>query len=192
MSKNCKVCGEANANPLASACSIPCAIEYNRAKKVKKYLTATKTTAGKRKANKTDKSHQKKLTQKAFNKLRVAQELRWFADRGLEPECISCGRKNMDWCCGHFKTTGSSPELRFDEKNTFLQCNRYCNMGLSGNIYGTKTTRGYHKGLLERFGAEAGQSIIDYLESPHEPKKWEISELEQMRSSFNFERRKII
>lgn len=138
-----------------------------------------------RELNRKDVQWQLKQTQPAFNKMRVLEELAWFEERGLEPECISCGKKNMDWCCGHFKTRGAQSNLRFDRKNTFLQCNRYCNMGLSANIEGTKTTRGYKKGLLERFGEEEGQEIIDYCETHTEPHKWTCEELEEMRAEFN-------
>ena len=36
-------------------------------------------------------------TQPIFNKMRRLEEFLWFKTRGLEPECISCGKKNMDW-----------------------------------------------------------------------------------------------
>lgn len=131
-----------------------------------------------------DTKEQHALTQPVFNKLRVLQEFKWFSDKGLEPECISCGKKNMDWCCGHLKTRGSQGGLRYDVLNTFLQCNRYCNMGLSGNISGNATTRGYITGLHERFGEEA-KEIIDYCETNTKIKKWTGQELSEMRTSFN-------
>ncbi|QZI87780.1 putative NinG protein [Vibrio phage 66E30.1] len=127
------------------------------------------------------------LTQKSFNKMRVLEEKLWFQERGLEPECISCGRTigGDQWCCGHFKTRGAQSGLRYDRKNTFLQHNHRCNMNLSGDISGTKTTRGYKQGLIDRFGEDEGQSIIDYCETHYDPVKWTWDELEKMRSSFN-------
>ena len=106
--------------------------------------------------------------------MRVLQEFKWFADRGLEPTCISCGKKlgGDQWCNGHYKTRGSTPELALDPKNSYLQHNVLCNMHLSGDIEGTKATRGYKKGLIERFGEAEGQAIIDYCESPHKAKKY--------------------
>lgn len=138
----------------------------------------------KKEFNTNDIPKQLKLTQKSFNKLRVLQELEWFNSRGIEPYCISCGKTHMDWCCGHYKTVGSQGRLRFDEKNTYLQCNRYCNMALSGNIAGSKTTRGYTAGLFVRFG-EAAQSIIDHCESNTAVKKWKGAELQSLRSALN-------
>ena len=96
----------------------------------------------------------------------------------------------MDWCCGHFKTRGSQRELAYDEKNTYLQCNRYCNKGLSGNINGNKTTRGYLQGLRDRFGEREAQGIIEYCEQKR-VKKWTCEELIEMRKKFNAEIRRL-
>ena len=141
----------------------------------------------KRKVKANDLGHQRDLTQRVFNRMRVLQELEWFYSRGLEPTCISCGKPlgNDQWCCGHYKSRGASPELRYDAKNTYLQHNRRCNQALSGDIAGTKTTHGYEKGLLIRFGEEEGQAIIDYCNAPHGPKKYTCDELANMRANFS-------
>lgn len=148
--------------------------------------------AKKKEFNLNDVKYQHSLTQPVFNRLRVQEELEWFKSRGLEPECISCGKKNMDWCCGHLKTRGAQGNLRYDKSNTFLQCNRYCNMGLSGNISGDKNTRGYIQGLFDRFGDKRAQEIIDYCETETSPRKFTGKELEQMRKEFNKEIKKYL
>ena len=148
--------------------------------------------AKKKKLNLNDIPHQHKLTQAIYNKLRVLQEKEWFKSRGLEPECISCGKTNMDWCCGHFKTRGSQGNLRYVQENTYLQCNKYCNMSLSGNINGTKTTRGYVQGLEDRFGLLEATRIINFCESNTQVRKWTGLELEQMRKEFNLEIKKYL
>jgi hypothetical protein len=131
-------------------------------------------------------SWQHEQTQKAFNKMRVLQELKWFSDRGQEPECISCGKTKMDWCAGHYKTVGSSPALRYDPNCVFTQCNRYCNQALSGNISGNAKTRGYTQGLIDRFGEEEGRRIIDYCtEHMADKARFTCDELEEMRKGFN-------
>lgn len=137
--------------------------------------------------NAQDLGWQHKQTQKAFNKMRKLEEKKWFKDRGLEPECISCGKHlgGDQWCCGHFKTLGAQPELRYDRRNTYLQHNYNCNKNLSGDITGTKTTRGYKNGLRERFGAAEGQAIIDYCESHTASKKWTCDELDTFRKECN-------
>lgn len=140
-----------------------------------------------REAKRRDLKWQHAQTQKAFNKMRVLEEKLWFQERGLEPECISCGKPlgNDQWCAGHFKSRGAQSNLRYDRNNVFLQHNRRCNMMLSGDIAGTKTTRGYKQGLIDRFGEKEGHAIIDYCESHSSPAKWTWEELEKMRSQFN-------
>ena len=133
-----------------------------------------------------DLAHQKKLTQNVFNKLRKLEEFEWFASRGLEPECISCGKKNMDWCCSHLKTVASQGALRYDRDNTKLACNRYCNKALSGNINGNKTSRGYLVGLAERFGEDEAKRIIEYCEIDR-IKSWSCEELIEMRRAMSVE-----
>ncbi len=164
-------------------CNTQCMTTY--AFKNKEKGKQIKYRAQKAKVNTDDVKHQHVLTQKSFNKMRVLEEKKWFKDKGLEPECISCGKIKMDWCCGHFKTRGSQGNLRYDKDNTFLQCNRYCNMALSGNIAGNKTTRGYTQGLYDRFGDEEARRIIEYCETSSSVRKWTGAELKEMRSGFN-------
>ena len=161
--------------------SIQCMAEYAREKAEK--LKKKKWAEEKREYKKNDLPKQKKLTQIAFNKMRKLQELKWFSDRGLEPECISCGKKNMDWCCGHFKTVASQGWLRYDEMNTYLQCNRYCNKALSGNISGNRTTRGFIAGLKKRFGETRALKIVLYCETS-KIRTWSCDELLENRKGY--------
>ena len=143
--------------------------------------------AGVVKLNQRTLSWQEKETQKAFNKMRKAEEILWFQTHHLEPTCISCGKPkgNDVWACGHFKTQGGNSRLRYDRANTYLQHNRRCNSDLSGDIAGTSTTHGYLEGLKLRFGNQEGQQIIDYCESNTHPIKRTCDELQQMRKEFN-------
>lgn len=198
--RKCGFCGK-RSNPETMFIKGPQAFcskdEYieNCAKNVKplakkgRVIQKKEATAKKREFKKNDLSHQKELTQNAFNRLRVMQELLWFQSRGIEPYCISCLKPlgGDQWCCGHFKSRGASPELRYDPKNTFLQHNVRCNKNLSGDIEGTKTTVGYKKGLVERFGTEKGNEIIDYCESHHPAKNYTCDQLEEMRRSIRKE-----
>jgi len=184
--KKCKSCKDLFTpyNSLQKVCyNIKCAltlVEFDKSKKEIK-----KRQDKKRIFNENDLSKQHKLTKTVFNKLRVLQDKKWFADRGLKPSCISCGKTNMDWCCGHFKTVGSQGNLRYDLMNTYLQCNWACNKNLSGNIEGSKTSRGYKQGLRERFGEDEGNKIIEYCETNTEVKKWTGTELKEMRKEFS-------
>lgn len=190
MAKRCKTCKKTFTpmNSLQPTCSPVCAIAFTKTKQGKAHVDKARErehTDKKRAFNKTDIPKQLKLTQKAFNKMRVLEELLWFKSRGIEPECISCGKTNMDWCCGHFKSVGAQSTLRFNPRNTFLQCNRYCNMGLSANIEGNKTTRGYKQGLRDRFGDTEGGFILAYCEQHTGIINWTGDMLKEMRAGFN-------
>lgn len=185
--------------PIGFFCDKNCRYDYatkqtsklvSKSKKIVKQAQAKDDKASRaasKEAKRRDLKWQHGLTQKAFNKMRVLEEKLWFKERGLEPECISCGRPigGDQWCCGHFKTRGAQSGLRYDRKNTFLQHNHRCNMNLSGDISGTKTTRGYKQGLIDRFGEEEGQAIIDYCETHSEPVKWAWGDLEEFRTQLN-------
>lgn len=113
-----------------------------------------------------DLTHQLALTQKIFNRMRKLEEF----CRAIEPICVSCEKPaNLgnigDFACGHFKTVGGFPELRFNTLNTWLQCNRSCNCKLSGNIAGNKHSIGYRQGLKNMF--DGAEKLMAYLERPH-------------------------
>jgi len=130
---------------------------------------------------------QHKQTQKAFNRMRVLQELYYYQSNGLEPVCISCQKPlgGDQWCCGHYKTVGAHPELRYDPLNTHLQHNRNCNMGLSGDI------KGYTFGLVDRHGKDKAAEIYDYLAVDNGPKKYTCDELEKNRAEYRKEIRQL-
>lgn len=89
--------------------------------------------------------------------------------------CISCGTKaNVQYAAGHYRTVGSTPELRFDERNVHLQCNKRCNLELSGNILA------YRNGLILRFGL----SVVEWLESKHDPKHYSIEDLKSIKAEY--------
>ena len=183
----CKEYAKIPAPKLKAYCSLDCMVwtgknNVDRDKKKKAKAEDAERIADKKKFQASDLPWNHKTCTLAFNRSRVMQELKWFEDRGLEPECISCGKKNMDWCCGHYKTVGSAGGLRYDRKNTYLQCNRYCNKGKSGNISGDKTTRGYLQGLKERFGYKEGCDIIEYCTTnQHVVKHWTCDEVRQIK-----------
>lgn len=183
-------CNHAHAQLWASAKREKLRAKSEADRKRKQAQVKREARKGLKEFNRRDLRWQHKQTQKAFNKMRVRQEIRWFKDRGLEPECISCGKTNMDWCCSHLKTVGSQGALRYDENNTKLGCNRYCNMGLSGNINGNKNTRGYLVGLSERFGPDRAAEIIEYCEKDRVA-SWSWEELEQFRAECNVEIRRL-
>jgi len=186
--KKCKVCKSPFEpfNSLQIACGASCALQYVQKEKIKDAERKTKQAKKERlEFNRRHLPWQHEQCKTSFNRLRVQEEFLWFAERGLEPECISCGKKNMDWCCGHFKSVGAQSGLRYDRRNTFLQCNRYCNQALSANLDGNKNTRGYKRGLAERFGEHEAKDIIEHCESRTAPVKWYWQEMEDLRKEWN-------
>jgi len=191
--RRCRACREWMSKPYEGQilCSIPCAIAYTEKKKEikrKKVVAANSKQAFMR-----DRRKQLSLTQAAFNRMRVKEEMLWFKERNLEPVCISCQKPlgNDQWCCGHFRTVGAQAGLRFDRMNVYLQHNYRCNRRLSGDIGGTKTTPGYKRGLAIRFGEEKAQEIIDYCQSKTESVKYSCEQLVEMRRAFNKRTREI-
>lgn len=95
--------------------------------------------------------------------------------------CICCGRyPNSDigtggaWDAGHYRSRGSAPHLRFDERNVHAQL-KQCNRYNSGNIVG------YHVGLIERIGLDA----VEALESDQTPRKYTLDELRAIKATYS-------
>ena len=144
-------------------CSYSCASAYTkqlRDKKEKKEWTARKKKVAEE--LKTNSDHRKELQILVNKFIRLRDK-----DKG----CISCGQSlNTKFDAGHFRSVGSCPELRFNEENIHGQC-VYCNQHLHGNLIQ------YRKRLIDRIGLEK----VYYLESNHEPKKYSILELIEMK-----------
>ena len=97
--------------------------------------------------------------QKAFNA--------FIRQRDSELACISCGGSTgCKMNAGHYKSVGSTPELRFEELNCHLQC-EHCNSFKSGNI------ELYRPNLIKKIGLKA----VDYVEGYHEAKKYTCEQL---------------
>lgn len=93
-------------------------------------------------------------------------------DEGLP--CISCQRHHTgQYHAGHYRSVGSSPELRFNEFNVFRQCSP-CNNHLSGNSIN------YRRNLISKIGVER----VEWLEGPHEPKKYTIPEIQELIKTY--------
>lgn len=108
--------------------------------------------------------------------LREAQAAcnKYIRTRDENLPCISCGRHHQGkYDAGHYRSVGSSPELRFDEINIHKQCGP-CNRHLSGNLISYRTN------LVKRIG----QDKVDYLEGPHKPKKYTIEEIKAIKQMF--------
>ena len=74
---------------------------------------------------------------------------------------------------GHYRSRGSAPHLRFDERNCHAQAKRE-NRYLSGNVVD------YRVGLIARIGLEE----VESLEADQTPKKYTIAELKAIKAHY--------
>lgn len=106
----------------------------------------------------------------------------WVRARDAGLPCISCGTTaDIQYAAGHFRSAGGHPELRFDPLNVHLQCNRNCNMAKSGNL------GPYRAELIRRIG----QDKVDWLEGPHEPKRYTIEDLKNITAEYRLKLRQL-
>ena len=153
-----------------AVCSPKCAlatVEVQKAKEKKSLAMAGRRDIKVRKEAMKSRADHLKDTQHAFNA--------WIRQRDIGQPCISCGTTaDVQYCAGHYRTTAAAPELRFEPLNVNLQCNRNCNMGKSGNLLG------YRPGLIKKIGIEA----VEWLEGPHEAKKYTVEDLKAITSEY--------
>jgi hypothetical protein len=98
----------------------------------------------------------------------------WIRARDAAQPCISCGRHHQgQYHAGHYRTVGSSPELRFEPLNVHKQC-APCNNHKSGDIVN------YRMSLVLRIG----QAQVDWLEGPHEPQRYTIDDLKAIKAEY--------
>jgi hypothetical protein len=105
----------------------------------------------------------------------------WIRERDIGLPCVSCGRHhNGQWHAGHYRTVGGNPELRFEPLNVWRQC-APCNNHKSGDIVN------YRIELVRRIGAEA----VEWLEGPHEARKYTIEQLKAMTAEYRAKTREL-
>ncbi len=98
-------------------------------------------------------------------------------DQAAGHPCISSG-KPLDWSgnavdAGHYRSVGSAPHLRFDERNCHAQ-SKQDNRFLSGNAVD------YRIGLIARIGQEA----VDALESDQSVRKYTMEEIKAIKAKY--------
>ncbi len=169
--KKCRVCTETYtpSKPLQVVCSPSCAL-LHAAKKRERERKALgqierKAIREAKEKNKPRSAYMKKA-QAAFNA--------WVRERDADQSCISCGRHHQgQWHAGHYRTVAGSPELRFEPLNVWKQC-APCNNHKSGDIVN------YRLELVRRIGAE----MVEWLEGRHEPKRYTIDDLKEIKSKY--------
>lgn len=116
--------------------------------------------------------------QQAFNEFIRAR------DQAAGHPCISSG-KPLDWSgnavdAGHYRSVGSAPHLRFDERNCHAQ-SKQDNRFLSGNAVD------YRIGLIARIGQEA----VDALEADQSVRKYTIEEIKAIKAEYRAKTREL-
>lgn len=157
-------------------CSPDCAVVIARAKQDKQRKAIDQRERREIKVRK------QKLKSRAEH-MREAQAVfnAWIRERDRLLPCISCDATPCDtglltgsrWDAGHYRSVGACPELRFEPLNVHRQCVK-CNQHLSGNAVE------YRIRLVQRIG----QAAVDWLEGQHEPKKYTIDELQQIKAAY--------
>ena len=116
--------------------------------------------------------------QQAFNEFIRAR------DQAAGHLCISSG-KPLDWSgnavdAGHYRSVGSAPHLRFDERNCHAQ-SKQDNRFLSGNAVD------YRIGLIARIGQDA----VDSLESDQSVRKYTIEDIKAIKAEYRAKTREL-
>lgn len=171
--KRCKVCKEAFIpfRPLQCCCSAFCAIEKaqkDRIKKEAKDALETRRTHRAAVVKAKPRSYWMQRAQAAVNK--------YVRLRDSKFGCVSCDKPATwagQWHASHYKSVGSSPALRFNLFNIHKSCS-VCNNWKSGNI------GNYRPELVRRIGLDK----VEWLEGPHEPKKYTIQDLQAIRNKY--------
>lgn len=152
-----------------SVCSPKCALatkDVNQVKARKALAQVERAEIKVRKEKLKSKADHAKDAQTAFNE--------WVRLRDADQPCISCGRHHGgQYHAGHYRTVASSPEIRYEPLNVHKQC-APCNNHKSGDIVN------YRINLVKRIGADK----VEWLEGPHEPKRYTIDDLKAITAKY--------
>ena len=174
--RKCKACHHpfVPARSTQTACGIDCAMQLAHEKKVKLVECDRLDTVRKDRARKERLKTRRDLekeAQTAFNA--------FIRARDADKPCICCGLPlsagdvGGAYDCGHYRSTGSAPHLRFHEDNAHAQrkqCNRW----------GAGRAVDYRLGLIERIGL----ARVEALEADQEPRKYTADELRAIKAKY--------
>ena len=168
--KKCRYCKQTFTPvlPMQVVCGIECAKAIAKSKREKV-----------EKANDRQKREQLKTRNQWMKEAQIAFNAYIRArDRGMD--CICCSRPLVsssetggDYDCGHYRSVGSAPHLRFDERNAHgqrKQCNRY----------GCGRAVDYRVGLIARIGIAS----VEALEADQTPRHYTIDDLKAIKAEY--------
>lgn len=181
-SKVCKVCKQEFEPylPLQIVCCWQCA------QALAAMMRAKAERVEKAKERKADAA--KRQAQKSMGKLIAEAQTAfngWIRERDRQAGhmCISSG-KPLDWTgnavdAGHYRSRGSAPHLRFDERNCHAQSKQE-------NRYASGNAAGYRLGLIARLGLEA----VEELEADQVPRRYTRDQLIAIKTEYAAKTRK--
>ena len=161
--------------PMQVVCGIECAKAVARKKREKV-----------EKANDRQKREQLKTRSQWMKEAQIAFNAA-VRERDKGQRCISCEGPLLPdavgggYDCGHYRSVGSAPHLRFDERNAHGQCKK-CNR------YGSGMAADYRLGLIRRIGLAA----VESLEAEQSPKHYAIDDLKAIKSEYVEKRKQLI
>jgi 5-methylcytosine-specific restriction endonuclease McrA len=150
-------------------CGEECALEFGKLAIQKKHEKVCKAQTKARKDKIKTKTEWLTEAQAAVNAyVRIR-------DRGKP--CVSCGKPDNGTHqrhASHYRSVGACSRLRFNLKNVYASCQQ-CNTSKSGNLLEYRI----------RLKARYGESLVEWLESQNEPKRFEIEYLKRLKALFN-------
>lgn len=185
--RRCKTCRKkvpaesAFVTQLRAFCSFDCLQQFTKSEQGRKTIAKSSLAENReRKQKLKTKSDYLKEAQTAFNA--------YVRARDHDKPCISCGQWTYDrygggWDCGHYRSVGSAPFLRFNLWNAHKQCVK-CNRYLSGNV------AEYRKVLIDRIGIEKVEALEGMNAVENTGKKDEY--LIRLKRIFNKKKRKVL
>ncbi|MFY0752403.1 recombination protein NinG [Pseudomonas sp. NFX5] len=164
-----------------SVCSPKCGLaikDVNQAKARKSLAQVERREIKVRKEKLKSRGEHMREAQQAFN------EYIRTRDQTAGHLCISSG-KPLDWSgnavdAGHYRSVGSAPHLRFDERNCHAQ-SKQDNRFLSGNAVD------YRIGLIARIGQEA----VDALEADQSVRMYSVEQIKGIKAYYRAKTREL-
>lgn len=160
--------------PMQCACTAPCALNIVALRNAK---AAKKAAADDKRQTRAKLEDMKTLpellaeAQREFN--------RFIRFRDADKPCICCGQPLGDqrfggaYDAGHYRSVGSAPHLRFDERNVHAQ-RKVCNNHKAGNHVE------YRAGLIAREGLD----VVEALEADQTPRKYTRDQARELRNHY--------
>lgn len=149
------------------------------------------------KAQQESAKHDRKETKEKLDKLKTRSDHmkaaqiafnRYIRSRAIRfnHPCISSGRPLSDGAigggfdCGHYRSVGSAPHLRFNMNNAWGQSKQ-------DNRYGAGASFEYRRGLIARRGIK----VVEALESDNTIRKFDVAYLVRIRKIFTEKAKRI-